>query len=91
MMMKKQIIIALCAMAMSASTTMAQKPNDHNFEVAKQLDILNHVYKNLDLLYVDTLNPKETVGTAINAMLRSLGIEWLSTSPMRTCLPLKPD
>ena len=72
MMMKKQIIIALCAMALSAGTTMAQKPNDHNFEVAKQLDILNHVYKNLDLLYVDTLNPKETVGTAINAMLRSL-------------------
>ena len=70
--MKKQIIIALCAMALSATTTMAQKPNDHNFEVAKQLDILNHVYKNLDLLYVDTLNPKETVGTAINAMLRSL-------------------
>nr|WP_081373261.1 S41 family peptidase [Xylanibacter ruminicola] len=70
--MKKQIIIALCAMTLSATSTMAQKPNDHNFEVAKQLDILNHVYKNLDLLYVDTLNPKETVGTAINAMLRSL-------------------
>ena len=71
-MMKKQIIIALCAMALTATSAMAQKPNDHNFEVAKQLDILNHVYKNLDLLYVDTLNPKETVGTAINAMLRSL-------------------
>jgi carboxyl-terminal processing protease len=26
----------------------------------------------LELLYVDTLNPKETIGTAINAMLRSL-------------------
>jgi len=71
-MMKKQIIVAFCAMALSTTATMAQKPNDHNFEVAKQLDILNHVYKNLDLLYVDTLNPKETVGTAINAMLRSL-------------------
>ena len=70
--MKKQIIIALCAMALSANTAIAQKPSDHNFEVAKQLDILNHVYKNLDLLYVDTLNPKTTVGTAINAMLRSL-------------------
>lgn len=70
--MKKQFIIALCAMAMAATTAMGQKPNDHNLEVAKQLDILNHVYKNLDLLYVDTLNPKETVGTAINAMLRSL-------------------
>ena len=59
-------------MAMAATTAVAQKQSDHNFEVAKQLDILNHVYKNLDLLYVDTLNPKETVGTAINAMLRSL-------------------
>ena len=65
-------MIALCAMALSTTATMAQKTSDHNFEVAKQLDILNHVYKNLDLLYVDTLNPKETVGTAINAMLRSL-------------------
>ncbi len=70
--MKKQIIIALCAMALTTSAAWAQKPNDHNFEVAKHLDILNHVYKNLDLLYVDTLNPKETVNTAINAMLRSL-------------------
>jgi hypothetical protein len=59
-------------MALSANTAMAQKPSDHNFEVGKQLDILNHVYKNLDLLYVDTLNPKTTIGTAINAMLRSL-------------------
>ena len=70
--MKKQFIIALCTIAMTAGTAMAQKQSDHNFEVAKQLDILNHVYKNLDLLYVDTLNPKTTVGTAINAMLRSL-------------------
>ena len=50
----------------------AQKSSDHNFEVGKNLDIFNHVYKNLDLLYVDTLNPKETIGTGINAMLRSL-------------------
>ena len=70
--MKNKIIIGICLMALSATNVMAQKPSDHNFEVAKQLDILNHVYKNLDLLYVDTLNPKETVGTAINAMLRSL-------------------
>ena len=53
-------------------TAQAQKTSDHNFEVAKHLDIFNHVYKNLELLYVDTLKPKETIGTGITAMLRSL-------------------
>ena len=51
---------------------MAQAQKDHNFEVAKHLDIFNNVYKNLDLLYVDTLNPKDVIGTGINAMLRRL-------------------
>ena len=50
----------------------AQGQKDHNFEVAKHLDIFNNVYKNLDLLYVDTLNPKDVIGTGINAMLRQL-------------------
>ncbi|MCR4582640.1 MAG: S41 family peptidase [Prevotella sp.] len=50
----------------------AQVQSDHNFEVGKHLDIFNNIYKHLDLLYVDTLNPKETIGTGISAMLRSL-------------------
>jgi len=48
----------------------AQK--NHNLEVAKNLDIFNQVYKNLDLFYVDTLNPSEVIGTGIKAMLRQL-------------------
>ena len=48
----------------------AQK--NHNLEVAKNLDIFNQVYKNLDLFYVDTLNPGEVIGTGIKAMLRQL-------------------
>ena len=69
--MKKYIIalFMLLGMAFSAS---AQKNVDHHFEVGKHLDIFNQVYKNLELLYVDTLSPKETIGTGINAMLRSL-------------------
>ena len=69
--MKKYIIalFMLLGMALSAS---AQKNVDHHFEVGKHLDIFNQVYKNLELLYVDTLSPKETIGTGINAMLRSL-------------------
>ena len=49
-----------------------QGKKNHNLAVAKNLDIFNQVYKNLDLLYVDTLNPDEVIGTGIKAMLRSL-------------------
>ena len=67
--MKKLISILLVLLP---ALSMAQDPKDHNFEVAKNLDIFNNVYKNLDLLYVDTLNPKDVIGTGINAMLRQL-------------------
>ena len=50
----------------------AQGRKNRNLEVAKNLDIFNEVYQNLDLLYVDTLNANEVVGTGIKAMLRSL-------------------
>ena len=68
--MKRYILLLL--LAGLGLTAEAQKTSDHNFEVAKHLDIFNQVYKNLELLYVDTLNPKETIGTGINAMLRNL-------------------
>ena len=72
MMSMKRYIIPLLMLCLVAVTASAQKSKDHNFEVGKHLDIFNQVYKNLELLYVDTLNPKETIGTGINAMLRSL-------------------
>lgn len=50
----------------------AQNSSDHNFKVAKNLEVFNAIYRNLDLLYVDTLNADEAVGTAITQMLRSL-------------------
>ena len=67
--MRKLFLTLVLAMPLLMS---AQGQNDHNFEVAKHLDIFNNVYKNLDLLYVDTLNPKDVIGTGINAMLRQL-------------------
>ena len=68
----KRYIVPLLMLCLVALTASAQKSKDHNFEVGKHLDIFNQVYKNLELLYVDTLSPKETIGTGINAMLRSL-------------------
>ena len=49
----------------------AQKKN-HNYDVARNLDIFTAIYKNLDMMYVDTLNASEVVGTGIRAMLKSL-------------------
>ena len=45
---------------------------DHSLEVAKQMEIFCSVYRDLDMMYVDSLDAKETVGMAINAMLHSL-------------------
>ena len=54
-----------------ATTAKAQDAN-HNLEVGKNLDIFTSLYSNLDLLYVDTLNPATTMTAAIDGMLRSL-------------------
>ena len=49
-----------------------QGQTNHQLEVGKNMDIFNALYSNLDLFYVDTLNPKQTMTAAINGMLRSL-------------------
>lgn len=63
-------LAALLMLPFAAST--AQESRDHNFDVAKNMQLFNEIYGYLDLMYVDTLNADETVGTAINSMLRSL-------------------
>lgn len=52
--------------------SLVKADDDHNFKVAKNLDVFNAIYKSLDMMYVDTLDADEAVGTAITSMLRSL-------------------
>lgn len=68
--MKKLVILFLALL--SLTPCMGQEDKDHNFDVAKNLDVLNVIYKYLDLMYVDTLDANEVIGNGINAMLRSL-------------------
>ena len=69
-------LIALMMLLFQLPMTAQEKTNtpdsNHNLEVGKNLDIFNAVYRNLDLFYVDTLNPGQTITSAINGMLRSL-------------------
>ena len=67
--MRSLMLMAFMAVAMPI---MAQNTSDHNFRVAKNLDIFNAIYRNLDLMYVDSLDADKTIGTAIRSMMHSL-------------------
>lgn len=45
------------------------KTDDRNFQIVKSLDVFNSVFKELDMFYVDSINPKEIVEYGIRAML----------------------
>src|SRR5689334_7267906 len=69
--MKKKIICLLLVVgsvvALSFST-----PAERYFEIAKNLDIFASVFKEVNALYVDEINPNKLVRTGIDAMLGSL-------------------
>ena len=67
----KKVLISLL-MVLLAAPAFAQIDRDHDFKTAKNMDIFNSIYKNLDLMYVDTLDAQEVVGNGIKAMLGSL-------------------
>lgn len=69
---ESNLMLVFALLAMPVSGLFAQDDDDHNFKVSKNMQVFNEIYRYLDLMYVDTLNADETVGTAINSMLRSL-------------------
>ena len=69
--MRRLLMTIAVVMTVLASAS-AQRQKNHNFEVGKNLDIFNNIYKHLDLMYLDTLNPKEVIGNGITAMLKRL-------------------
>ena len=67
--MKKIIAITMACLAAITATAQEQ---DHNFKIAKNLNAFNAIYRNLDMMYVDTLDADDVVGFGIRAMLNSL-------------------
>ena len=70
MRIKRRFFLAVALLL--TMSVQGQETKNHNLEVAKNLDIFNQLYKNLDLMYVDTLDANKVIGTGIRAMLRSL-------------------
>ena len=67
----KRKIFALLLLAFITLTATAQE-KQNNFEIGKSLDIYNSVLRELNLNYVDEINPGELNEAAINAMLEGL-------------------
>ena len=66
--MKRIFLIVLTAMLCVA----ARAQDDRAFEIAKNLEIFSNVYKQLNLNYVDDVDPGKTIKVAIDAMLASM-------------------
>lgn len=72
----RHCFIALLLLLLPSLTIAQEKDTpaakNHNLEVGKNLDIFNNAFRNLDMFYVDTLNPEQTITSAIKGMMRSL-------------------
>ena len=71
MTMKKiKLITVILTLLLPISHIAQEKQN--NFEIAKSLDIYNSLLRELNLNYVDEINPGELNEAAIHAMLEGL-------------------
>ena len=66
--MKRFFIILLGLVAMVP----VRAQSEHAFEVAKNLDVFNNLYRQLDVFYVDTLEADKLIRIGIDAMLEEL-------------------
>ncbi len=69
--MRKRIV-ALALVAASAVALSFTSPAERYFEIAKNLDIFASLFKEVNALYVDEVNPNKMMRTGIDAMLNSL-------------------
>ena len=66
----KRFIIALFSLLLPVMAIAQEKQN--NFEISKSIDIYNSLMRELNLNYVDEINPGELNETAIDAMLKEM-------------------
>ncbi|NUM31096.1 MAG: S41 family peptidase [Bacteroidetes bacterium] len=70
--MKKIKKISIVIIVISIIVFSAFKASDDYFEISKNLDIFTSVYKEINVSYVDEVEPGSLIKSAIDAMLKSL-------------------
>jgi carboxyl-terminal processing protease len=71
MKVKKRYIFSLAIVGMMVGMSFTP-PAERYFEIAKNLDIFASLFKEVNALYVDEVNPNKLMRTGIDAMLNSL-------------------
>lgn len=70
-MKRKRVVLGLTVVVMMVAMSFT-KPAERYFEIAKNLDIFASLFKEVNALYVDEVNPNKLMRTGIDAMLNSL-------------------
>ncbi len=70
--MKRLIYTFLLVAMLPLAEANAQKQGGHNAAVSRNLEILNDIYKQLDIFYVDTLDADTVIGWGIRSLLRQV-------------------
>lgn len=71
-MKKRNFLFTLIAVVIIAFSVTALKSDDKSFEISKQLNIFATLFREVNMFYVDEVNPGDLVSTGIKSMLRSL-------------------
>ncbi|MFD2937145.1 S41 family peptidase [Spirosoma flavum] len=69
---KRFTVLASSILVAGGISFFSFKTDDRFFEIARNLDIYATLFKELNLYYVDEINPNRMVKTSIDAMLKSL-------------------
>ncbi len=69
---RKKIWIGIAIIAIVGVSFYSFNRDQKNFEVAKNLDIYHTLFRELNMFYVDDVNPNKLVKTSIDEMLSSL-------------------
>lgn len=68
----KKGLIAAAALVGAGVFFQSARTSDRNFEISRNLDIFHSIFREVDMLYVDTIDVESVITTGINAMLGKL-------------------
>lgn len=70
--MSKRKFLGIVSIVITAFIIAATAPNSRYFEIAKNIEIYSALYKTVNEIYVDEVNPNQLLNTTVESMLSNL-------------------